>query len=131
MPSITILDSVVDAADDRAHGRRGFSTLYEPGELQDRVTTLTREALARAHEAPHASHHAMTLAGVAAYYTTHPGAREPDAQAIAQAVRKELTPTIWPALAVMHGWRAAKRARTLTRDGGRAARINSSNGETP
>ena len=128
---ITILDSVVDEPQDRLHGRRGFSRLYERRELPERIATLTREALARAREAPHAAHHTMTLAGVAAYYTTHPGARRADARPLVQAVRKELTPTIWPALSVMRGWRAAKRVRSLTRDGGWAPRINSSDGEKP
>jgi len=128
---VTILDSVVDQAGDRAHGQAGFIALYEPGELPGRMRQLTREALARAREAPHGEHHAMTLAGVAAYYTTHPGAREPDARAVVHAVRGELTPTIWPAVAVLHGWRLAKRARRGMRDTARAPAINSSHGDTP
>lgn len=74
---------------------------------------LVREALARARQAPHGAHHAMTLAGVVAYYTTHPGAREPQARTIAAMLQHELSPTIWPTLAVMRGWRSAKRARAL------------------
>jgi len=114
---ITILDSLVDAPEDDAQGEAGFIRFYEPGELAVRVQALTREALARAREAPHGDHHAMTLAGVAAYYTTHPGARAPHARATVQIVRRELSPTIWPALAVMGGWRAAKRARALVSGG--------------
>ena len=128
---ITILDSVVDQPADQARGQAGFITLYEPGELPGRMRTLTREALARAYEAPHGEHHAMTLAGVAAYYTTHPGARQPEARPVVQAVRRELTPTIWPALAVLRGWRAAKHTRALTRRSRRAVGINSSHGDKP
>jgi hypothetical protein len=109
--AITILDSIVDHAEDSARGQTGFVGLYEPGELPDRMRALVREALARCGEAPRGAHHAMTLAGVVAYYTSHPGARAPRARAVVLAARAELFPTIWPALAVMRGWRAAKRAR--------------------
>jgi hypothetical protein len=71
--AITILDSLVDRAEDLAGGRPGFIGLYEDGELQARLPAVVREALARAHEAPHGDHHVMTLAGVVAYYSTHPG----------------------------------------------------------
>jgi tetraprenyl-beta-curcumene synthase len=108
---ITILDSVVDHGEDTVGGRPGFIRLYEPGELPGVCATLVRDALARASRAPHGQHHAMTLAGVAAYYTSHPGASDPHAQEVVRVVRRELSPTIWPALAVMRGWRAAKRAR--------------------
>jgi tetraprenyl-beta-curcumene synthase len=113
--AITILDSLVDRAEDRARGQPGFIGLYEEGELQEWLPVLVGEALARTREAPNADHHAMTLAGVAAYYTTHPGARDPAVRGIMLAVRRELSPTIWPTLAVMGGWRAAKRARAIAR----------------
>ncbi len=99
--AITILDSVVDAAEDQARGMRGFVSLYEPGELTESLPALVRDALARTREAPNAAHHAMTLAGVIAYYTSHPGARRGQAREIARRVRAELSPTVWPALAVM------------------------------
>jgi tetraprenyl-beta-curcumene synthase len=108
---ITILDSVVDHAEDTASGQPGFIRLFEPGELPGRMRALTREALARASEAPHGEHHAMTLAGVVAYYTSHPGARAGHAREVVAVVRRELSPTIWPALAVMRCWRTAKSAR--------------------
>ena len=128
---ITILDSVVDATDDEAEGRCGFVALYEPGELPERIATLTHEALARAQEAPHAAHHAMTLAGVGAYYTTHPGARRPEAREVVEVVRRGLAPTIWPAVGVMRCWRAAKQARAGVRDRGRTTAINCGHGERP
>ncbi len=112
---ITMLDSVVDHSSDSARGEAGFSRLFAgPDDLESSLRELTREALARAREAPHGAHHAMTLAGVLAYYTTHPGAREQHARAIVAMVRRELSPTIWPGLAVLLGWRAAKRARATT-----------------
>jgi tetraprenyl-beta-curcumene synthase len=109
---ITILDSIVDAPEDTARGQRGFVRLFSPGELPAILGRLIGEALARCREAPHAGHHAMTLAGVAAYYTTHPGAREPAARDVARVVRGELSPTIWPTLAVLGLWRGAKLLRS-------------------
>ena len=109
---ITILDSVIDQGEDSARGEPGFIRLFESRqELHERLRALTREALARAWEAPHGGHHAMTLAGVAAYYTTHPGAEDPRAREITQMVCRELSPTIWPTLGVLRAWRAAKHAR--------------------
>jgi tetraprenyl-beta-curcumene synthase len=112
---ITILDSVVDHTEDSAGGHGGFIGLYEQRELRERLCALTREALARAREAPNGDHHEMTLAGIVAYYTSHSGARAQHARAPVRAVRRELSPTIWPALGVMRCWRAAKRARRSSR----------------
>jgi hypothetical protein len=109
---ITMLDSLADRGADAARGETGFAVVFDSrAELASSVLALTREALARAREAPHGGHHAMTLAGVVAYYTSHPGARDPYARGIAAAVQRELSPTIWPTLAVMRAWRAAKWAR--------------------
>jgi tetraprenyl-beta-curcumene synthase len=119
---ITMLDSLVDHKEDIAGGRHGFIRLYEPAELPGQLRELTREALARTREAPDAAHHAMTLAGVAAYYTTHAGAGDPHVREAATVVRGELSPTIWPTLAVLRGWRAAKAARAGLRGAGTGAR---------
>jgi tetraprenyl-beta-curcumene synthase len=113
---ITTLDSLVDRRDDEARGERGFVRLFSSDqELSRRLIDLAREAQARARAAPNGAHHAMTLAGAVAYYTTHPGAREGRARELSLQLRRELAPTIWPTLAVMLGWRAAKRARALAR----------------
>ncbi|HEX3692650.1 MAG TPA: DUF2600 family protein [Solirubrobacteraceae bacterium] len=113
--AITILDSLVDAAEDREQGRRGYTSLYEPAELAHVLPALVREALTRSLAAPDGDHHAMTLAGVIAYYTSHPGARRGEAREVAVLLRAELSPTVWPALAVMRLWRGAKQARALAR----------------
>jgi tetraprenyl-beta-curcumene synthase len=109
---VTMLDSLVDDREDRERGERGFIRLYaDLSEMGERLREVIRVALARAQEAPNSGHHTMTLAGVAAYYTTHPGAREPGARQIATMVRRELSPTIWPTLGVMRSWRLAKAVR--------------------
>jgi tetraprenyl-beta-curcumene synthase len=109
---VTTLDSLIDEPQDAARGEPGFLRLFDDREhMRTRVTALTRLALARARDAPNGAHHAMTLAGVAAYYTSHPGSRSQRARPVAAAVRRELAPTIWPTLAVMRVWRMGKLAR--------------------
>jgi hypothetical protein len=113
---ITMLDSLVDEQADRERGEAGFTRLFDSGEeLAQCLLELTREAHARAQAAPHGPHHVMTLAGAVAYYATHPGAHEGRTHQIAQTLRRELSPTIWPTLAVMGGWRVAKRSRARAR----------------
>jgi hypothetical protein len=109
---ITTLDSLVDESEDAAAGQAGYIRLYDGRrEIEQRLLVLIAAALARSAQVRDGAHHAMTLAGVAAYYTTHPGAGEPQNRVIRGSVRRELAPTIWPALAVLSAWRAAKRLR--------------------
>ncbi len=110
---ITILDSLVDHATDIRRGELGFNRFFaSERELHESLRTLIHLALARAQEAPRGDHHAMTLVGIAAFYTTHPGARERNARALVSLVRHELAPTIWPAVAVMRAWRVTKTVRS-------------------
>jgi tetraprenyl-beta-curcumene synthase len=128
---ITTLDSLVDEQADALRGEASFTRLFDSDEeLARRVQELIREAHARARAAPDATHHVMTLAGAIAYYTTHPGGREGRANSLAPRLRSELSPTIWPTLAVMAGWRAAKRARALARRGRARRRGASAASET-
>lgn len=126
---ITILDSLVDRRADLASGEPGFVRLFDEDDrgVEQMLRALIAEALARVRETPRADHHAMTLAGVAAYYATHPGAR--DARALASAVRRELAPTIWPTFAVMRGWRAAKSVRAFIESS--AKRFPTAPGQSP
>ena len=127
---ITLLDSLVDHPSDSSEGEPGFMRLYESrAELGESLRDLTRLALERVACTAHPEHHAMTLAGVVAYYTTHPGARDPHARETVRMMRRELSPTIWPTLAVMGGWRAAKRTRALLR--GTNVHERASNRHTP
>jgi tetraprenyl-beta-curcumene synthase len=113
---ITILDSLVDKSSDKARGEDGFIRLFaDERELCQSVRALIAEALARAREAPRAEHHVMTLAGCVAFYTTHQGARDPLVRRLSGVVRSDLSPTIWPAVAVMRGWRLAKAVRARGR----------------
>jgi hypothetical protein len=113
---ITLLDSLVDQAADIARGEPGYIRLFaDDREVADHLQALIGLALARVQEAPNSDHHAMTLAGIGAFYTPHPGARDPRARRTARIARREFAPTIWPALAVMQTWRLAKTLKSLAR----------------
>ncbi|HTA35750.1 MAG TPA: DUF2600 family protein [Solirubrobacteraceae bacterium] len=108
----TMLDSVVDYEQDAASGTLTFISHYEDrAELGERLARVARDAARRAHDAPASAHHLMTLAGVAAYYTSAPSAAGALAWPVTCRVRRELRPLITPTLALMRGWRLAKRLR--------------------
>jgi hypothetical protein len=109
-----MLDSLVDRARDESLGSPGFIRLFEdPDELAAAMLALLIEALGRVRETSHGTHHEMTLAGVVAYWTTDPGAADPRTRHLVAELRAELSPTIWPALAVMRLWRAAKQTHSV------------------
>lgn len=113
----TILDSVVDRDADARSGRAGYVQHYDGRDvLAGRLTEVIREALARARAAPHGAHHVMTLVGVVAYYASAPTARDDHARPIVEHVSRQLQPLLAPALAMMRGWRAAKRLRASLRE---------------
>jgi tetraprenyl-beta-curcumene synthase len=126
---ITMLDSTVDETEDHAIGAPGYIRLFaEPGERAQSARALVRVALARAAASPDGSHHAMTLAGAIAYYASHPGARSPAARPVVAAVRREIGPALWPTLAVVGSWRAAKGLRDRVRVASRRRRQTGSGG---
>jgi hypothetical protein len=57
----------------------------------------------------------MTMAGVAAYYTSAPSATGELAWPVTSRIQTELRPLITPTLAVMRTWRLAKRVRARFR----------------
>jgi tetraprenyl-beta-curcumene synthase len=108
----TMLDSVVDYEQDEADGTLAYINHYgDRAELGERLAAVAREAARRARDAPASAHHLMTLTGVVAYYTSAPSATHELAWPVTSRVRRELRPLITPTLAVMRGWRLAKRLR--------------------
>ncbi len=108
----TMLDSVVDYEQDVADGTLAYINHYDDrAELGVRLVTIAREAARRAHDAPASGHHLMTLAGVAAYYTSAPSARGELALPVTSRVERALRPLMMPTLALMRSWRLAKRVR--------------------
>jgi tetraprenyl-beta-curcumene synthase len=112
----TMLDSVIDYEQDAANGTLAFIDHYEDASLLgDRLVDVARDAVMRAREAPDAAHHLMTMAGIAAYYTSAPSAGSELAWPTTSRIQEELRPLITPTLAVMRIWRLAKRARARSR----------------
>ncbi|MHB8242237.1 MAG: DUF2600 family protein [Solirubrobacteraceae bacterium] len=110
----TVLDSLVDYDRDLASGRPGYVRLYEDREvLQRRISRVIADAVQRARRIPNGPHHVMTIVGIVAYYTSAPTAGL--AEAVTEQTARNLRPLLGPTLAVMHTWRAAKRARRALR----------------
>ncbi len=116
--ALSMLDSLIDREEDIAAGQLGYLQYYEdPQQLASRLAPLAREALARARELPNGAHHIVTLVGVVAYYASAPAARSDFARPLIAPLRRELAPLIAPTLALMRGWRLAKRVRRGKRHG--------------
>jgi len=108
----TLLDSLVDRERDRASGDHSFVGYYAGAAVAAEriagVARLTREAAAGLPRAPH---HVMTVAGIAAFYLSAPGARSRFARPAAARVTAELQPPIAPLLWLFRGWRRLRPRR--------------------
>ncbi len=108
----TMLDSVVDYEQDAADGTLAYINHYDDRSLLgQRLVHVARQVATRARDAPASAHHLMTMAGVAAYYTSAPSATSELASPVTSRIQRELRPLITPTLAVMRAWRLAKRVR--------------------
>jgi tetraprenyl-beta-curcumene synthase len=120
----TLLDSLVDyEADTRSGSHRYLSYYEDAAAAAGRIGVVARRGAAAATTLPHADHHAMTVAGAAAYYLSAPGAHSAFARPIARHVIDELRPLVVPTLAIFHVWRRVKRLgmrrrRAVVRRGG-------------
>jgi tetraprenyl-beta-curcumene synthase len=111
----TMLDSVVDYEEDAENGAPAYVRHYNDMSIVgDRMVDIAQAAARRAYDAPGSVHHLMTLAGVAAYYTSAPSAASELAWPVTSRIEHELQPLITPTLAVMRAWRLAKRLRART-----------------
>ncbi len=112
----TMLDSVVDYEQDAADGTLAYINHYDDRALLgERLVGVAQHAAVRAREAPASAHHLMTMAGIAAYYTSAPSATSELALPVTSRIQRELRPLITPTLAVMRAWRLAKRLRARSR----------------
>jgi hypothetical protein len=113
---LTLLDGLVDHEQDQGHGepdQPGYLSLYEDRqELSEVLVQGAQRAATQARELPHGAHHAMTLVGVVAYYTSAPGAKSDFAKPLAARLQEQLAPLIVPTLALMRIWRLAKGMRS-------------------
>ncbi|ADB52882.1 hypothetical protein Cwoe_4469 [Conexibacter woesei DSM 14684] len=108
----TLLDSLVDRDRDRHENGHSYISYYANEDAAaTRLATIARRAATATGRLPNGAHHLMTVAGVAGYYLSDPGARQPPARTTTARVKAELTPTLTPILAIFGTWRAAKRVR--------------------
>lgn len=102
----TILDSLVDYEHDLAAGEPVYIDHYADREiLAEHLGALARHATATALTVPRGAHHAMTVVGVVAYYTSAPSAREAFARPVVRDIHRQLRPLIAPTVALMRLWR--------------------------
>jgi tetraprenyl-beta-curcumene synthase len=120
--ALSMLDSLVDREEDIATGQLSYVELYDrPEAMATGLARVARDGVTRARALPNGPHHIVTLVGIVAYYASAPAARSAFAQPITAPVRRELRPLIAPTLALMRGWRAAKRVRDVGHHGIRHA----------
>jgi tetraprenyl-beta-curcumene synthase len=119
---LTLLDGLVDHDEDTRGAQTsgaaglGYLGLYEdPQDLSQVLNHAARRAARQSRELRNGPHHAMTLVGVVAYYTSDPGASGELAAPIVERLQGQMTPLISPTLALMRGWRLAKRMRAGNR----------------
>jgi tetraprenyl-beta-curcumene synthase len=110
--ALSMLDSLVDRAQDIATGQLSYMDLYGgPEAMASGLANAARDGIARARGLPNGAHHVMTLVGVVGYYASAPAANAPFARPVISRLRRELRPLITPTLALMRAWRVAKRLR--------------------
>jgi tetraprenyl-beta-curcumene synthase len=115
---LTLLDGLVDRAQDARAGRVGYLDLFEgPGQLSQTFAHAARRAVAETRELPNAPTHLAMCSGVVAYYASAAGARSELARPVLARLRRELGPLLAPTLLVMRAWRLARPLRS--RLGGR------------
>lgn len=108
----TLLDSLVDYERDVRYGVPWLARLYGgPEPLGRDLGAVARTAMSLIRGVRHPGHHAMTLLGVVAYYTSAPDAAGEVARAPFARLHRELRPVILPTLAVLRSWRLAKLLR--------------------
>ena len=116
---VTLLDGIIDHDRDTcAGGKDGLSYIdfYEDREeLSQALTDAARQAARQTRALRNGPHHAMTLAGVVAYYASAPEARSDLARPVVERLQEQLAPLIYPTLAIMRAWRLAKRVRAGNR----------------
>jgi tetraprenyl-beta-curcumene synthase len=105
----TLLDSLIDYEQDTRDGSHSYVAYYaDRTDAAQRITAIARHASSAVRELRHAHHHTMTVAGVAGYYLSAPGATGPHAQPVAESIISNLQPAISPILAIFWLWRRAK-----------------------
>lgn len=102
----TLLDSLVDHDRDIAAGEHSYVAYYAGAAVAaDRIAAVARLTAAAVKRLRNAPHHLMTVAGIAAFYLSSPGAQSRFAAPATALVTAELRPLIVPILWIFRTWR--------------------------
>lgn len=102
----TMLDSLVDDEHDATTNSHRYIAYYPtPHAAGCRIIEIAQRARDTTRRLPDAAHHAITVAGIAAFYLSSVNARHGIARQIAPTIIDALKPTILPALAALTLWR--------------------------
>ncbi len=106
----SLLDSLVDRADDTAAGQHSLLDYYAtPEETAYRLRVLTREGVHAAQALSHPRQHLLILSGMVAHYLVSPTAQAPSATAASQSVIDELGALVRPAMLLLRFRESATR----------------------
>jgi tetraprenyl-beta-curcumene synthase len=106
----SLLDSLVDAAEDRRAGQRNLLSYHgSPGRAAFAMKMLALRCAGAVSSLPDALTHQVILTAMASYYLSSPDASAPDASATAAGVAAVLGRAVGPALALFRGRRLAGR----------------------
>jgi tetraprenyl-beta-curcumene synthase len=94
----SLLDSLVDTAEDRRDGRRSLLSQAPPAELPIHMRRLAARARMAARELPDGRRHAVILAAMIGHYLSASEAAEAQARPIAAGVKAAADPLLRPAL---------------------------------
>jgi tetraprenyl-beta-curcumene synthase len=109
----SLLDSLVDVAEDRSEGQRNLLGYYaSPRDAAVHLRWLAERARAQARKLGHNHRHEVVLAAMASYYLSAPQAAAPQAHAIARSVVDASTPLLTCTLPL---FRVARRVSSLAR----------------
>lgn len=103
----SLLDSLVDRAQDRANGQQALVDYYPEGELACRLRLLAEESRRRTASLPHPASHAAVLASMAGMYLSEREAGGPYARQARREVLTALGGLSAPAAVVMRARRLA------------------------
>jgi tetraprenyl-beta-curcumene synthase len=106
----TLLDSLVDVAEDEHAGQRNLLSHHASREQAAfAMKMLARRATDAVGSLPDEQHHRVILAAMVGHYLSRPGARTPYARAIAGNVANAVGPLLAPALVLFKARRAVAR----------------------
>lgn len=108
----TLLDSLVDREEDRAHGQRSLVGYYRgTGDAASRLGALARRTVSATERLPQAPTHRVIVTAMCSYYLSAPQCHTPEARAIGRSLTDVLGAPLNVAISVFG---ARRRVRALT-----------------